>query len=499
MVQENTVYPWTIQGHKIFRVLLVVQWIAAIGIGLYTGEVIPAMLLGSAIVALPLFLSFTQTNKRISAHAIAIGVQLLTALHIHQSAGLVEVHFEIFATLAVLAIFRDWTVVVSAVVVIAVHHILFYVLQLNSVGVYIFDANNINFGILVLHAFFAVAQGSILVFMSYNAFQEGAGAIKLSNAIKSIVGEREQLDLTIQIDKKYPILQPIANLVSKLKELISVTNKTAMEVSHASAQILTATQELTGSISKRSDEVSSIASASNSISKKIQETSVLTEDASDKSNETRSRSESTFTSVTNTNEIIGSLRSTLTLAANNSQELSQWSASIANAMNAITSISDQTNLLALNAAIESARAGEHGRGFAVVAEEVRNLAIKSKQNAEEISEVTSKLLENTDSTLDSMNYCVDLVDKAVSASDAAALDMQSIIGSIKTVADNISTVSSAAEYQDSTSRMIAESTEDVQKGMQGEVLISQQLEAQVSALSSLSEQMKQATLRFKVN
>lgn len=75
----------------------------------------------------------------------------------------------------------------------------------------------------------------------------------------------------------------------------------------------------------------------------------------------------------------------------------------------ITNIATQTNLLSLNASIEAARAGENGKGFAVVADEIRNLSVQSKESAEKIVASVYHLLQNSDTSVRTMNEVAEII------------------------------------------------------------------------------------------
>lgn len=77
-------------------------------------------------------------------------------------------------------------------------------------------------------------------------------------------------------------------------------------------------------------------------------------------------------------------------------EISEAGRNIHQIIKVIDEIASQTNMLALNAAIEAARAGEYGKGFAVVAAEVRSLAARSANAANETSKLIEGAVEKTE-------------------------------------------------------------------------------------------------------
>src|ERR1700733_878300 len=120
---------------RIFSWLMIFQWIFAIGLALWLSplawsgvnsrihpHVWLAIFFGGIITSFPVFLARTQPGKTLTRQVIAIGQMLMSALLIHLTGGRIETHFHIFGSLAFLAFYRDWKVLLSATIVVAIDH-----------------------------------------------------------------------------------------------------------------------------------------------------------------------------------------------------------------------------------------------------------------------------------------------------------------------------------------------------------------------------------------
>ncbi len=79
--------------------------------------------LGGLLAIPPALLAWLQPGKLITRCAIAVAQMAFGALLIHLTGGRIETHFHIFGSLAFLAFYRDWRVLVIATAVVLVDHI----------------------------------------------------------------------------------------------------------------------------------------------------------------------------------------------------------------------------------------------------------------------------------------------------------------------------------------------------------------------------------------
>lgn len=120
---------------RMFGVLMLIQWIAAIadaywvsphaweGLTHYTHpHVWLALGFGGAIASLPLFLDFFCAGRNITRYINGVAQVLFSILLIHITGGRIETHFHVFGSLAFLACYRDWKVLIPATVIVAADH-----------------------------------------------------------------------------------------------------------------------------------------------------------------------------------------------------------------------------------------------------------------------------------------------------------------------------------------------------------------------------------------
>jgi two-component system sensor histidine kinase/response regulator len=122
--------------NRLFVWLLLIQWALAIVLALWVSpyawegktrtihlHVQIAIILGAFINILPIALLLRRPDWVATRFVVAVAQMLWSALLIHLTGGRIETHFHVFGSLAFLAFYKDWRLLVVATAVIGADHL----------------------------------------------------------------------------------------------------------------------------------------------------------------------------------------------------------------------------------------------------------------------------------------------------------------------------------------------------------------------------------------
>ena len=275
----------------------------------------------------------------------------------------------------------------------------------------------------------------------------------------SVLAEMAQGNLTVGMtgtyNGKYNLIKTSLNqAIESFNELLGAINDAASQVLTGSKQVSDASQSLSQGATEQASSVEELTSSINEITAQIKKNASNATEAS-------GLSEDVTAAAAQGNDKMGEMLDSM-------NQISESSSNISKIIKVIDDIAFQTNILALNAAVEAARAGQYGKGFAVVAEEVRNLAGKSAQAADETTELIEGSVKKAEAgtlianqTAEVLKRIVESAKKSSALVSAIAVASKEQATAIAQIDKGVNQVSNVVQTNSATSEESAASSEEL--------------------------------------
>jgi len=185
---------------RMFAVLMIAQWIFGVILALlvspyaWAGKVrefhphlYAAVFMGAGLAAFPVALALLRPGRVSTRHVMVASQMLWSALFIHLTGGRIETHFHVFGSLAFVAFYFDWKVLLTATAVVAGDHLLRGMLYPESV----YGIANPEWWRFLEHAGWVVFEDVVLAWSCVIGLKEMKG-IAFRQAEVEALKEREE-------------------------------------------------------------------------------------------------------------------------------------------------------------------------------------------------------------------------------------------------------------------------------------------------------------------
>ncbi len=264
---------------------------------------------------------------------------------------------------------------------------------------------------------------------------------------------------------------------NSLRTIIQSMQDTISDFRSATSQLAHMSEELNGQSSQLHQASMEQNQSTEALVCEVTHVKEQLSNVSESTSQTRSKTAEIAQCIQDANAHMSSLSSAMDSISSNAEEITKIAKDIED-------IAFQTSILALNASIEASRAGSAGKGFAVVAAQVKALASKSAeaaQNASEMVSHTSSMIQTgvrlTADTADSIRVISDVSDQISAISDRLVAAVQDQESALSIMDERIEAISGIADQNlqnaseiDQSSGMLAREAEVLQSHVRKFVL-----------------------------